>query len=328
MKSFLSLSFDQQPLSGSSKEDLKPELVDRFFKGIKRKESEEKLRFLGVLTISARRVVLSLGGLLLFGKNDRRNQLVPDARVRCARFLGDDKTNILDRYEVEGTLLDAVDEVPKFIARNTRLTAQIREIRRKDIPEYPLIAVRESLINALVHADYSITGSHIQIAIFDNRLEIQNPGMLPFGFTMEDFKSGVSRIRNRVIARTFHELNLMEEWGSGYRRIIEACRSGGYPEPKWEELGTMIRVTFFPHSQSLLPGKTARTLVTEEEMREIEKAILSLFKKGDLLPFREIFKKIKPPISERSLRYSLARLKEQGLLVSKEKGRATMWQRS
>jgi len=78
-------------------------------------------------------------------------------------------------------------------------------------------------------------------------MEIQNPGMLPFGMTMEDLKAGVSTIRNRVIARVFREMGLMEEWESGYKRVIRTCQSGGYPEPDWEELGTAFRVIFHPH---------------------------------------------------------------------------------
>ena len=85
-------------------------------------------------------------------------------------------------------------------------------------------------------------------AIYSDRMEIQNPGMLPFGMTMEDFKDGVSKVRNRVIARVFRELGLMEEWGSGYRRVMAACQSGGYLAPDWQELGSAFRVTFYPHS--------------------------------------------------------------------------------
>ena len=68
-------------------------------------------------------------------------------------------------------------------------------------------------------------------------MEIQNPGLLPFGMTIDDFKAGVSKIRNRVIARVFRELKLIEQWGSGYHRISTACDTGGYPQPEWEEVG-------------------------------------------------------------------------------------------
>jgi ATP-dependent DNA helicase RecG len=74
------------------------------------------------------------------------------------------------------------------------------------------------------------------IAIFNDRMEIQSPGTLPLGMTIDDFKAGLSRIRNRVIARVFRELGLMEDWGSGYRRVSDSCTRAGYPVPEWQEL--------------------------------------------------------------------------------------------
>ena len=109
------------------------------------------------------------------------------------------------------------------------MAAKIENMHRVDISEYPEVAIREILVNAICHADYSLGGMRILVAIYEDRMEIQNPGMLPFGMTIEDLKAGVSKIRNRVIARVCREMGLMEEWGSGYERVIDACRSGGYP---------------------------------------------------------------------------------------------------
>ena len=136
----------------------------------------------------------------------------------------------------------------------TRLLSKIESFNREDIPAYPELAVREVLINALVHSDYSLTGMRILVSIYSDSMEIQNPGMLPFGITLEDFKAGVSKIRNRVIARIFRELGLMEEWGSGYKRVVNACRAGGYPEPEWTELGAAVRVVFYPHRETIENG--------------------------------------------------------------------------
>jgi predicted HTH transcriptional regulator len=133
---------------------------------------------------------------------------------------------------------------------------------------------------------------------------------------------GVSRVRNRVIARVFHELKLIEQWGSGYKRMMEACRNEGYPDPKWEELGMYIRVTFYPNQQTVLTFKE-----TADELTEREKTILSLFKTGECLPFREIFKKFASQISKRMLQYDLAQLKKKGYLISKGRGRALIWQK-
>ncbi len=75
-------------------------------------------------------------------------------------------------------------------------------------------------------------------------------GMLPFGMTLDDLKAGVSRIRNRVIVRVLRELGLVEEWGTGYRRVTHACEEGGYPPPTWRELGSALRVIFEPHPEA------------------------------------------------------------------------------
>lgn len=126
-----------------------------------------------------------------------------------------------------------------------------------------------------------------------------------------------------MIVRVFHELQLMEEWGSGYKRIIESCEKGGYPHPKWEELGTTIRVTFYPFSQDLLNKKQE----SKKYFTERERMILMLFKKKKYLPFREIFNNMSEKVSERMLRYDLAQLKEKRALRSKGKGRATIWEK-
>lgn len=81
-------------------------------------------------------------------------------------------------------------------------------MKRRDIPEYPVDGIREALTNALVHANYETSGTRIFIAIYDDKLEIQNPGAMPPGMSIEQFKAGISRIRNPVIARVFGELGL------------------------------------------------------------------------------------------------------------------------
>ena len=81
----------------------------------------------------------------------------------------------------------------------------------------PLVAIREATMNAVVHSDYAQVGSPIRIAVFDDRIEIENPGLLPFGLTVEDILQGVSKLRNRVIGRVFHELHLIEHGAVGFK---------------------------------------------------------------------------------------------------------------
>ena len=91
--------------------------------------------------------------------------------------------------------------------------------------------IREAIINAVAHADYSQRGAPIRLAIFDNRIEVENPGLLPFGLTLDDLPQGISKLRNRTIGRVFHELGLVEQWGSGVQRMIATCREAGLAPP-------------------------------------------------------------------------------------------------
>ena len=319
-RSIARTSFDQEPVSELTAENLDYERVKQAFIQMGKSVDRQKMRSLGLLTNFADRLVPSVGGLILFGNEEIRSRFVPDARVSCARFRGIDKTHIIDRYEIEGTILDAVTQVLNFIARNTRLLADISANRRTDIPEYPPLAIREALINALAHADYTITGSHTRISIFSDRLEISNPGMLPFGYTLEDLIGGVSRVRNRVIVRTFRELDLMEEWGSGYRRIVSNCEEKGYPIPKWEEMALSICVTFYPH-----PGTVLSDTSVSKELSARQQSVLALLNAEGVLSSREIAKLLGESISDRAIRYDLAHLKDLGMIKSVGRGSATRW---
>lgn len=256
-RSISGLAFDQLPCPDLSPDDLDPDRVRSFFSQSGRKASTQHLETLGVLVPHAGKLVPSHGGLILFGRDAARLRVFPDAAMGCARFRGVDKVDFLDRMSIEGTVLEALDAAPKFIRRNTRLAASIKSMRRRDIPEYPEVSLREVLVNAVAHADYSLTGMRIRVAIYADRMEIDSPGMLPFGMTLDDLKAGVSRSRNRVIARVLRELGLLEEWGSGYRRVVEDCRAGGYPMPDWEERGPALRVVFRPHPEVVAAGTSA-----------------------------------------------------------------------
>nr|MBC8359862.1 putative DNA binding domain-containing protein [Candidatus Desulfatibia profunda] len=165
-RSLVGISYDQTPCPDLSVKDLDMAKVRHAFAAVGRKIDERKLESLGVLVAYAGKRVVSYGGLILFGRDAVRELYFPDARVGCARFRGTDKAEFIDRMDLGGSVLDAVEEVPKFIRRNTRLAAKIETMRRRDIPEYPEVAIREVLVNAIVHADYSLTGMRILVAIY------------------------------------------------------------------------------------------------------------------------------------------------------------------
>jgi predicted HTH transcriptional regulator len=234
-------SFDEETLPGLKKAEVDVEAVRTAFEGVRDVRTESSLLSLRVLEKEGGRVVPTVGGILLFGK--RRTQLYPDAVIDAGRFAGSDRRAFVDSARFEEPLPTAVQYAMAFIKRNIANRLTVGEVRHVEVWQYPIEAVREILVNAVVHADYSPSGSAIRVSIFDERIEIDSPGTLLPGLTVEDVRRGVSRTRNRVIARVFRELGMIEQWGTGIPRAIEACRSAGLPDPEIEELGFGLRVT-------------------------------------------------------------------------------------
>jgi predicted HTH transcriptional regulator len=204
-----------------------------------------KLSDLSTLAIIKRhqnRDVPTVGGMILFGRN--RLAVFPDAFIKAGRFDGVDRSCILDSADITSYPVRAVEEVLAFIQRNIRRSVTVAGLRNVETWDYPLVALREAITNAVVHSDYALRGTPIRVAIFDDRIEVDNPGTLPPGLTIAEIRQGISKLRNRVIARVFHELHLIEQWGSGIQRMTRACLEAGLPEPKLEEIGTGFRVTF------------------------------------------------------------------------------------
>ena len=233
------ITFDELPLIKAKKEDIDWDLLKQIFKAKRKKINMNKAENLGIVKEYMGKEYPTNGGILLFGKN--RLKYFPDINIRCVRFLGNDKDKALDHFDINVSLSLAIKESINFIEKVSFKFSKFGKIHRDDILQFPSEAVRESIINAILHTDYSIKGSSIQIAVFDNRIEITNPGGLPFGLTLEKALTGVSKIRNRV----FRELSIIEQWGSGMRRIIKTYQNLNLIPPIFEEIDTFFRITLF-----------------------------------------------------------------------------------
>lgn len=291
-------SFDEQPMQELDSEAIDFRAASESFAD-SRRLTRKDLETLRLTTRHQGRVVPTVGGVLLFGRE--RSGLFPDAWIQAGRFLGSDRTRILDTAEIRSPLPRAVEEGIGFVRRNVAREAVIEGPRRVERWTYPLVAVREAVVNAVTHADYSQRGAPIRLSIFDDRLEVENPGLLPFGLTVEEIRSGISKLRNRVIGRVFHELGLIEQWGSGIQRMTAACEEAGLEAPVLEEVGTHFRVT-------LLAGPRK-----EPRMDELDRSIMDLLHGTEGMTTRQIAGSIKR--SPRATRSRLASLVERGLVV-------------
>ncbi len=164
--------------------------------------------------------------------------------TQCGVFKGTTKEVFVDRREYSGPLWEQVEEAYQFVLRNIHLGATFAGVYRQDVYEIPPDAIRELIINAMVHRSYLDHGM-IQVAIYDDRLEITSPGKLPMGQTIERMKEGYSKIRNEALAYAFSYMNLIEHWGSGIPRIIGKVKAAGLQEPEFIGGDVDLRINIY-----------------------------------------------------------------------------------
>lgn len=192
--------------------------------------------------------------------------------IQCGVFKGDTKAVFVDRREFEGAPWELIEQAYQYVLRNIHMGARFAGVYRQDVYEIPPDAIRELIVNAVVHRSY-IDHSSIQIAIYDNRLEITSPGRLPMGQTLERMKEGYSKIRNEALAAAFAYMGLIEHWGSGIPRIIEEVREAGLREPEFLGGDTDLRINIYrgqiitmPDSAGKVPNNDVAVPNTFENM--------------------------------------------------------------
>jgi ATP-dependent DNA helicase RecG len=194
---------------------------------------------------AAGRLVLRNAGVLFFAKDVRH--FFPQAYVTCLLARGRDKADILDRKDFCGGVVSDIEEGLRFIERNTRTAYRIEKLRREEVPEYPMRALREAITNAVMHRDYFEAGANVFVEIYDDRIEVSNPGGLPKGLTPAELGTRSIR-RNPLVADLLHRIAFIEKAGTGIRRMREDAKKNRSPQPIFRANG-FFTATFRPRAE-------------------------------------------------------------------------------
>jgi len=270
----MNIGFDEIEVQEASIEDLVPENIELYLNKRKKARDIPKakpdtafLKKIRVIKQHNKTIHPTVAGILLF--SNEPDNYIPGAVVKCARFMGNDMDEFIDQRIITGSLFTQAEETIAFFKKNIKRSAKIEGLYRTEKYEYPEKAIREALVNALCHRDYSRRGADIKFAIFDNRLEITSPGGLLPNIAIEDLGTGVSELRNKIIGKILNEAGLIEGYGTGILRIRKYIEEKGLVQPEFRDHNGFFKAIFYNTKKDIGDaGKIAREV--EKSDREVE----------------------------------------------------------
>ena len=287
----------------------------RLPESMKNESIERQLEFFNLLV----RGKLTNAAMVLFARKLDSNFM--HSKIKLARFIGNDTAKgFLDEQECSGNVFVILHEAEKFIRKHLYIGILYNEnsFERTDKPSLPILAIREALVNSVCHRDYLLRGSAVTVAIFNDRLEIWNPGKLLPEVTLAELKLPlhISLHRNELLARVFYYRKLIEGWGTGTSRILSLCKEYGLYEPTFSERGEGFLVVFkFEFRANKLSEREKLILTIINEMEISTRGIKAQLDK------REI-------ITVRTLNRDLKHLQELGFVKSLGAGKTIVWKKA
>ena len=243
--------------------------------------------------------------------------------IQCAVFKGKDRAYFVDRREFEGSIQDQMEAAFQYVLEKINRGMRIQGMYRQDMYELPVDSVREMIANSVAHRSYLEPGN-IQVALFDDRLEVTSPGMLLNGVSIKKMKEGYSKPRNRAIASAFAYMKIIEKWGSGIPRILRECSEYGLPEPEFIDFDGDFRVNMYrqlPEKDWSHTDDTKRD--TNDTISGNDTKILSLIRENPSITQAELKERLQ--VSIVTVKRLMADLQKRGLIERQGSSRKGKW---
>jgi len=310
-------TFDEEESFEFELEHLNLDVIYNEFKKIGKSCNYEKLKNLKLIKTQGNKDLPTNALCIVLGKFD-------NTTIKCARFKGVTKEIFIDKKEFNSDLFSNLENSIKFLQNHLNLNAQVEGLQLKEELEIPLLAIREAMLNAIVHRDYT-RNSDIKVAIYDDIVEIVSPGTFPNGLSIEDVMSGRSELRNRIVANLFRELKYIESWGSGIEKITKLCKEKNVKFEIREE-PSFVSIIFYRKSGELVADSAekmpnnAEKMPNSAELDEYEDEIVEFLKINTKIFSQDVQKLFN--VKERRARKILSNMVKKGILekIGKTKG--------
>lgn len=213
--------------------------------------------------------------------------------------------------------------------KHINLGAEINGLVRTDTYELPTEAIREAIVNSMTHRNF-LDRSCVQVAVYDDRVEITSPGMLYGGLTIEQIKEGGSKIRNRCIAEVFSRMKIIESWGTGIKRMFSSCKEYGIREPELLEIGDSFRVNLYRpsyndiHQSSSKSSPKSSPKSSLKDVNQTQQKIIEMILLNRKMTQTAMAEEL--GITSRAVKKSIKELNEKGILQRVGSARSGYWE--
>ncbi|NCD43301.1 MAG: winged helix-turn-helix transcriptional regulator [Bacteroidia bacterium] len=266
---------------------------------------QDILSNLEVLNVENGKAVMSNAGVLLFAKNP--GHFLKSAPVVCAVYQNDDKAVILDRKIYDDGLLGNIEGALTYLKRHIDVRFEIQSLERNEIPGYPEAAVREAVVNAVMHRDYFDVSGDIMVEVFRNRIVVSNPGGLVSWLRPEDFGK-YSRTRNRLIASMLMRTPYAEKMGTGILRIGQALKDAGLPEAEFSYDEFSFSVSLFASRPAAFSSRKGSQKTSQKGSQKTSQKILEAMGNNPEITIAELSERC--GVSTRSIQNNINKLKK------------------
>lgn len=227
--------------------------------------------------------------------------------IQCGVFKGTSRAYFVDRREFEGSIQEQMEAAYQYVLEKINMGMTIKGMYRQDVYELPTDSIREIIANAVVNRSYLDPGN-IQVALFDDRLEVTSPGMLLNNVTISRMMEGYSKLRNPAIARAFAYMKIIEKWGTGIPRLFETCKEYGLPRPELIDFDGDFRVNIYRERIT----NTETNTNTETQDTETVVKVMEIMRGQPTITVREIAEQLELSIG--GIRYHINKMKRDGII--------------
>jgi ATP-dependent DNA helicase RecG len=316
------VGYESQTVSHVTRADLDERKIKAYLNAVQAfadSDADEVLLQRGCLRKEGGELRPTIAGVLMFGRDAPLRQ----NSVLLAQYAGKEMSDEFEKEDIRDTLPEQIRRAENFVVARMRKSARLNRLEREEKLEYPRAAIREVIVNAVAHRDYSIRGDDIRISMFTDRIEVYSPGRLPGHVTIKNIVEERFS-RNDIIVQLLADLGYIERLGYGIDRLLKLMKEHGLPRPRFVETANGFKVTLYGPGESWQPTEVADLRWQKYNLNERQEKALRWLQRNQRITNSD-YHELCPDVSDETIRRDLSELVDKNIVLKIGDKKATYY---